>query len=88
MAKYSKAAGKKVKEALHEIHEAKLNSRGSDKKKTEPKQAIAIGLSGARVEGVKVPKKSSAKKSASSKSNSKKSTVQKPGSEKGSKQQK
>jgi hypothetical protein len=74
MAKYSKAAGKKVEETMHEMHEGKLKS-GSGKKVTNPKQAIAIGLSEAREEGDKVPKKSDSKKSDSkkdSKSSSKK----------------
>ena len=61
MAKYSKAAGKKVEKAMHEMHEGKLKSGKSDKKVTNPKQAIAIGLSEAREEGAKVPKKSSSK---------------------------
>ena len=61
MAKYSKAAGKKVEKAMHEMHEGKLKSGKSNKKVTNPKQAIAIGLSEAREEGAKVPKKSSSK---------------------------
>ena len=69
MAKYSKAAGKKVEETMHEMHEGKLKS-GSGKKVTNPKQAIAIGLSEAREEGDKVPKKPDSKKD--SKSSSKK----------------
>lgn len=56
MAKYSKKAGEKVEEALHEQKEGKLKS-GSGKKVTTKKQAIAIGLSEARKEGAKVPKK-------------------------------
>jgi hypothetical protein len=61
MAKYSKAAGKKVESAMHEMHEGKLKSGKSNKKVTNPKQAIAIGLSEAREKGAKVPKKSSSK---------------------------
>lgn len=57
MAKYSKKAQKKVKKALHEMHEGKLKSGKSGKKVTNPKQAIAIGLSEAKKEGAKVPKK-------------------------------
>ena len=45
MAKYSKTAGKKVERAIHEMHEGKLKSGKSNKKVTNPKQAIAIGLS-------------------------------------------
>lgn len=56
MAKYSKKAGEKVEEAMHERKEGKLKS-GSGKKVTSKKQAIAIGLSEARKEGAKVPKK-------------------------------
>jgi hypothetical protein len=73
MAKYSKAAGKKVEKTMHEMHEGKLKS-GSGKKVTNPKQAIAIGLSEAREEGKKVPKKAESKsKSSEKKSDSKKS---------------
>jgi hypothetical protein len=57
MEKYSKKAGKKVEKAMHEMHEGKLKSGRSNKKVTNPKQAIAIGLSEAREEGNKVPKK-------------------------------
>ena len=56
MAKYSKKAGDKVEKTMHEMKEGKLKS-GSGKKVTSKKQAVAIGLSGARKEGAKVPKK-------------------------------
>jgi hypothetical protein len=56
MAKYSVKAGKKVEETMHEMKEGKLKS-GSGKKVTSRKQAVAIGLSEARKEGAKVPKK-------------------------------
>ncbi|WP_345953202.1 DUF6496 domain-containing protein [Mucilaginibacter sp. PAMB04168] len=59
MAKYSEKAQEKVGEALHEMKEGKLKSGKSDKKVTNPKQAVAIGLSEARKDGAKVPKKSS-----------------------------
>ena len=62
MTKYSKAAQKKVEKAMHEMHEGDLKSGRSGKKVTDPKQAIAIGLSEAREEGDKVPKKSGPKK--------------------------
>jgi len=67
--KYSKAAGKKVKKAVHEMHEGKLHS-GSKKgpKVKSRKQAIAIGLSEARAEGKKVPRKKTTKKKAKKKS--------------------
>lgn len=45
MAKYSKKAQEKVKIALHEMHEGTLKSGRSGKKVTNPKQAVAIGLS-------------------------------------------
>lgn len=56
MAKYSEKAAEKVEETMHEMKEGKLKS-GSGKKVTSKKQAIAIGLSEARKEGAKVPKK-------------------------------
>ncbi|MDN3549477.1 DUF6496 domain-containing protein [Mucilaginibacter aquaedulcis] len=58
MAKYSEKAGEKVQKTMHEMKEGKLKS-GSGKKVTSKKQAIAIGLSEARKEGAKVPKKKS-----------------------------
>jgi len=54
--KYGKKASKKVKRSMHEMKEGKLKS-GSGKKVTSKKQAVAIGLSEARKEGAKVPKK-------------------------------
>lgn len=57
MAKYSKEAQHKVEKAMHEMKEGKLKSGNSGKKVTNPKQAVAIGLSEAREEGAKVPKK-------------------------------
>ena len=56
MAKYSKRAGEKVAEVMHEMKEGKLKS-GSGDKVTSKKQAIAIGLSEAKKEGAKVPEK-------------------------------
>jgi hypothetical protein len=53
--KYSSTAGKQVKTEMHEMHEGKLKSGRSGKKVTNPKQAIAIGLSEARKKGAKVP---------------------------------
>jgi len=67
MAKYGKKAQKKVKKAMHERKEGTLKSGKSGKKVTSKKQAIAIGLSEARKEGGKVPKKKSSKKKSSSK---------------------
>ena len=57
MAKYGPKAQDKVKKALEEMKEGKLKSGKSGKKVTNRKQAIAIGLSEAREEGEKVPKK-------------------------------
>ena len=54
--KYSPAAGKDVELAMREMKEGKLRSGRSGKKVTNPKQAIAIGLSEARRSGAKVPK--------------------------------
>ncbi len=62
MPKYSKHAGEKVEKAMHKKKQGELKS-GSGKKVTSRKQAIAIGLSEARKEGAKVPKKSSSKSS-------------------------
>jgi hypothetical protein len=59
MAKYSKKAGDKVEKTMHEYKHGELKS-GKDGKGGEVKnrkQAIAIGLSEARKEGAKVPKK-------------------------------
>lgn len=56
MTKYSEKAHDKVHEALHEQKEGALKS-GSGKKVTSRKQAVAIGLSEARKEGAKAPKK-------------------------------
>lgn len=58
MAKYSEKAQDKVEETMHEMKEGKLTIGKSGKKVTNPKQAVAIGLSEARKEGAKVPKKS------------------------------
>lgn len=60
MARYGKKASDKVEKAMHERKHGTLKS-GSGKKVTSKKQAIAIGLSEARKEGGKVPRKSSKK---------------------------
>jgi Family of unknown function (DUF6496) len=62
MAKYGKKASQKVKRAMHERKEGTLKSGRSGKKVTSKKQAIAIGLSEARREGGKVPRKKSSSK--------------------------
>ena len=61
MAKYSKKASGKVEKAMHEMKDGTLKS-SSGRKVTNPKQAIAIGLSEARESGAKAPKKAASKK--------------------------
>ena len=55
--KYGPKASRKVERTMHEMKRGKLKSGRSGKKVTSRKQAIAIGLSEARAEGDKVPKK-------------------------------
>ena len=59
MAKYGPKAEEEVGKAMHEFKKGKLKSGKSGKKVSNPKQAIAIGLSKARKEGGKVPAKKS-----------------------------
>lgn len=76
MAKYSKKAGDKVEKVMDEMKHGKLKNGGSGKKVTSRKPAIAIGLSEARKEGAKVPKKpAAASKASTSKVSNKKLTV-------------
>jgi len=87
--KYSPKASKSVEREMHEFKRGKLKSGRSGKKVTNPKQAIAIGLSEARQEGAKVPpamrrKKSAKKKSAGRKSSAKKSSGRKSSAKKSS----
>ena len=72
--KYSNRAQTKVKRAMHERKAGTLRS-SSGAKVTSRKQAIAIGLSEARAEGAKVPKKKgkAAKSKPKSKAKSKRS---------------
>ena len=67
MAKYSKKSQDMVEKAMHEEKRGELKSGRSGKTVTNPKQAIAIGLSEARKEGDKVPNKKPAPKKATSK---------------------
>ena len=53
--KYDPSVGRRVEREMHEMHEGKLKSGRSNKKVTNPKQAIAIALSEKRREGAKVP---------------------------------
>lgn len=55
MEHYSEQSQEKVKEAMEEMKAGKLKSGRSGKKVTNPKQAIAIGLSEAREEGDQLP---------------------------------
>ncbi len=77
MAKYGKAASRKVASAERRRKRGTLTS-GSGRKVTSRKQAIAIGLSEARESGGKVPaakgRKSSSRKSTKSSSRKSSST--------------
>jgi hypothetical protein len=78
MAKYSKAAQKGVKSAMKRMEKGTLRSGSTGKKVTNPKQAIAIGLSQAKKKGAKVPpikKKAAAVKKATPKKAVKKNTA-------------
>lgn len=55
MARYSKKAQDKISKVMQEFSENKLKS-SSGEKVTDPKQAVAIGISMAREKGYKVPK--------------------------------
>jgi|KBSMisStaDraftv2_1062788.scaffolds.fasta_scaffold719524_2 hypothetical protein len=61
MAKYGRAASKRVESAVSRTKKGTLKS-GSGRKVTSRKQAIAIGLSEARKEGGKVPARKGARK--------------------------
>ena len=61
MAKYGKAAQKRVKSAMHRRKKGTLKS-GSGATVKSRKQAIAIGLSEAREKGGKVPKRKTGRK--------------------------
>ncbi|SHK38839.1 DUF6496 domain-containing protein [Epilithonimonas mollis] len=58
--KYSEKAQDKVGKVMKEFKEGKLKS-GSGDKVTSRKQAIAIGISEAKEEGMKVPKQKKSK---------------------------
>ena len=58
MPKYGPKAQEKVEKTVKEMKAGNLKS-SSGKKVTSQKQAVAIGLSEARKEGAKVPKKKS-----------------------------
>jgi hypothetical protein len=70
--KYGRKASKKVERAMHKRKRGTLRSGRSGKKVTSRKQAIAIGLSEARKEGAKVPRKKGSRKKRSRRSSRKK----------------
>jgi hypothetical protein len=57
MAKYGPKAQEKVEKTMEEYKKGSLKSGKSGKTVTSHKQAVAIGLSKARKEDAKVPKK-------------------------------
>jgi hypothetical protein len=57
--KYGPKASQSVKRAVHKMKQGTLKSGKSGKAVKRRKQAIAIGLSEARREGAKVPRKPS-----------------------------
>jgi hypothetical protein len=61
MARYGRAASKSVKSAMRRRKKGTLRSgrRGKGGRVKSRKQAIAIGLSEARIKGAKVPRKRS-----------------------------
>jgi hypothetical protein len=65
--KYSKKASADVERVMKKRKAGTLKSGRSGKKVTSRKQAIAIGLSEARAEGKKVPKKATKKRTAKKK---------------------
>ena len=54
--KYSEKAKEKIEEVMHEYKDGKLQS-SSGEKVTNQKQAVAIAISEAKAEGLKVPHK-------------------------------
>jgi Family of unknown function (DUF6496) len=62
--KYSKKASADVERVMKKRKAGTLKSGRSGNKVTSRKQAIAIGLSEARAEGARVPKKAAKQKSA------------------------
>ncbi|MGC4096692.1 MAG: DUF6496 domain-containing protein [Nitrospira sp.] len=60
MARYGQSTQKSVARAMHKRKQGTLKSGKSGKQVTSRKQTIAIGLSEARRNGAKVPRKKSA----------------------------
>jgi len=73
--KYGAAASKSVEREMKAFKKGKLKSGRSGATVKSRKQAIAIGLSEARAEGAKVPKKKAAKKKSAKKSSAKKKSA-------------
>ena len=71
MAKYGRAASKRVESAVRRKKKGTLKS-SSGRKVTSRKQAIAIGLSEARAKGGKVPARKSSRKAGAKKTGAKK----------------
>jgi hypothetical protein len=67
MARYGKAASKRVESAMRRRKRGTLKSGRSGKRVTSRKQAIAIGLSEAREKGAKVPRKKGSRRRRSKK---------------------
>jgi hypothetical protein len=70
--KYSRKASADVERVMKKRKAGTLRSGRSGRKVTSRKQAIAIGLSEARAEGKKVPKKAAKKKKTAKKRKAKK----------------
>jgi hypothetical protein len=70
--KYSEKASADVERVMKKRKAGTLKSGRSGRKVTSRKQAIAIGLSEARAEGKKVPKKAAKKRKTSKKKAAKK----------------
>jgi hypothetical protein len=70
--KYSKKASADVERVMKKRKAGTLKSGRSGRKVTSREQAIAIGLSEARREGAKVPKKAAKKKKTAKKRKAKK----------------
>ena len=74
--KYSRSASKDVERVMRKRKRGKLKS-GSGKKVTSRKQAIAIGLSEARRDGKKVPRKRTGGRGAAPEAKARKSSSRK-----------
>jgi hypothetical protein len=76
MAKYGKAAQKRVKSAMHRRKKGTLKSSSGATVKSR-KQAIAIGLSEAREKGGKVPARKTAKRKTAKRKTARKGAAKK-----------